>query len=90
MEEAVKRFDGVDTRINNGNTSGPVNVSDVTIRTEINLQQTPYSVMEEYEFVNPKTKVIYSRVKAAVKRMLSENNIKTVVQLSTYHHAKGA
>ncbi len=73
MEEAVKVFDGVDTLINNGNTSGPVNVSDVTIRTETNLQQTPYSVMEEYEFVNPKTKGIYSCVKAAVKRMLSEN-----------------
>jgi 3-oxoacyl-[acyl-carrier protein] reductase len=77
MEEAIKRFGGVDTLINNGKiTSGPVNVSDSTIRTETNLQQTPYSVMEEYEFVNPKTKGIYFCVKAAVKRMLSENNIK--------------
>jgi NAD(P)-dependent dehydrogenase (short-subunit alcohol dehydrogenase family) len=77
MEEAVKRFGGVDTLINNGKiTSGPVNVSDSNIRTETNLQQTPYSVMEEYEFVNPKAKGIYFCVKAAVKRMLSENNIK--------------
>lgn len=56
MEEAVKRLDGVDTRINNGNTSGPVNVSDSTIRTETNLQQTPYSVMEEFELSIPKQK----------------------------------
>jgi NAD(P)-dependent dehydrogenase (short-subunit alcohol dehydrogenase family) len=77
MEEAVKRFGGVDTLINNGKiTSGPVNVSDSNIRTETNLQQTPYSVMEEYEFVNPKAKGIYFCVKAAVKRMLSENNMK--------------
>src|SRR5215218_8179549 len=69
MEEAVKRFGGIDILINNAKiTSGPVNVSESSIRTETSLQQTPYSVMEEYEFVSPKTKGIYFSVKAAVKR----------------------
>jgi NAD(P)-dependent dehydrogenase (short-subunit alcohol dehydrogenase family) len=77
MEEAVKRFGGIDILINNGKiTSGPANVGDSSIRSETNLQQTPYSVMEEYELANPKTKGIYFCVKAAVKRMLSENNKK--------------
>ena len=56
MEEAIKRFGGVDTLINNGNTSGSVNVSDSTIRTETNLQQTPYLIMEEFELSIPKQK----------------------------------
>lgn len=79
MEEAVKRFGGIDILINNGKiTAGQTNVSDSnnSIRMESSLQQTPYSVMEEYEFVNPKTKGIYLSIKAAVKRMLSENNKK--------------
>ena len=77
MEEAVKRFGGIDILINNGKiTAGPTNVSDSSIITESSLQQTPYSVIEEYEFVNPKTKGIYFCIKAAVKRMLNESNKK--------------
>ena len=77
MEEAAKRLGGIDILINNGKiTTGPINVSDSCVKTKSNLQQTPYSVMEEYEFVNPKIKGIYFCIKAAVKLMSNENNKK--------------
>ena len=71
MEEAAKRFGNIDTLTNNGKTTtGPISVSDSCVKTKSNLQQTPYSVMEEHEFANPK-KGIYFRIKAAVKRMVN-------------------
>jgi NAD(P)-dependent dehydrogenase (short-subunit alcohol dehydrogenase family) len=51
MEEAAKRFGGIDIVINNGKiTTRPINISDSCVKTKSNLRQTPYSVMEEYEF----------------------------------------
>ncbi len=89
MEEAAKRFGGIDILINNGKTTtGPINVSDSCVKTKSNLRQTPNSVMEEYEFVNPKIKGTYFCTKAAVKLMSNENNKKTVIQLLTYPRAR--
>ena len=91
MEEEAKRLGGIDILINNGKiTTGPINVSDSCVKTKSNLQQTPYSVMEEYEFVNPKIKGICFYIRAAVKLVLNGNNKKTVIQLLTYPHAKVA
>lgn len=91
MEEEAKRLGGIDILINNGKiTTGPINVSDSCVKTKSNLQQTPYSVMEEYEFVNPKIKGICFCIRAAVKLMLNGNNKKTVIQLLTYPRAKVA
>ena len=90
MEEAVKRFGRIHILINNGKTTtGPINVSDSNIKTESKLQQTPYSVMEEYEFVNPEIKGIYLCIKAAVKRMLNENNKKNSYSIINISSCQG-
>lgn len=53
--EAAKRLCGIDILINNGKpTPSPINVNDNYVKTKSNLQQTPYSVMEDMILLIPK------------------------------------
>lgn len=79
MEEAMKKFGRIDVLINNGKiTNDPkkTNEEEISPKNKLQQQQQPppsYFVPEEYETADPKIKGIYYCIKAAVNRMLNEN-----------------
>lgn len=79
MEEAIKKWGRIDVLINNGKmTNNPKITSDEEIIPENKLQQqeqqSSYFVPEEYQTSDPLIRGFYFCIKAAVARMLSNND----------------
>lgn len=74
MDEAIKKFGRIDVLINYEKIANDLKEIDKTeIDSEIDLQQKAYFILEEYESTDSNIKGIYYCIKAAVKRMLTEN-----------------
>ena len=79
IEEAIKTWGRIDVLINNGKiTNNPKITSDEEIISENKLQQeqqqSSYFVPEEYQTSDPLIRGMYYCIKAAVTRMLSNND----------------
>ena len=82
MEEAIKKWGRIDVLINNGKmTNNPKITSDEEFIPENNQQmqqqlqqQSSYFVLEEYQTSDPLIRGIYYGIKAAVTRILPDNN----------------
>ena len=79
IEEAIKTWGRIDVLINNGKiTNNPKITSDEEIISENKLQQeqqqSSYFVPEEYQTSDPLIRGTYYCIKAAVTRMLSNND----------------
>lgn len=74
MDEAIKKFGRIDVLINYEKISNDSKeIDDTEIKSEIDLQQKAYFILEEYETIDSKKKGIYYSIRAAVKRMLAGN-----------------
>ena len=79
MEEAIKKWGRIDVLINNGKmTNNPKITSDEEIVPENKLEQlqqiSSYCVPEEYQTSDPLIRGLYYSIKAAVTRMMTNNN----------------
>jgi len=89
MEEALKKWGRIDVLINNAKiTNNPKITSDEEIipenKLQLQQQQSPYFVPEEYQTSDPLIRGIYYCIKAAVTRMLSNNEGNaTIINISS-------
>ncbi|WP_458742954.1 SDR family NAD(P)-dependent oxidoreductase [Candidatus Nitrosocosmicus sp. T] len=77
MEAAIKKWGRIDVLINNGKiTSNPKvkNDEEALLKGELQQQQPSYFVPEEYETSDPLIRGMYYCIKAAVTRMLLNND----------------
>jgi NAD(P)-dependent dehydrogenase (short-subunit alcohol dehydrogenase family) len=77
MEEAIKKWGRIDVLINNGKiTKNPKvkNDEEALLKSKLQQQQPSYFVPEEYETSDPLIRGMYYCIKAAVTRMLLNND----------------
>ena len=84
MDEALQRFGSIDVLINNGKIMIEPSKFNSGDNEESKIQPSPYFVLEEFEFVDARTKGIYQSIRSAIKRMLNSNkNNCSIINISS-------